>query len=145
MSERELTDKLKPEYQRVLDEIDFTTFVSPYAVAKYVALRCESLAESQAKELAEAQARVVVLSEALLAAKNADDYTRRYRHLPDAQENIAEAQQHAETLRNDALATTDTAAQTLREKHYEECAVILSKNSDSYAANLIRAAAKEKP
>ncbi len=52
MSERELTDKLKPEYQRILDGMDFAIFVSPFVVAKYVALGCESLAEQQAKELA---------------------------------------------------------------------------------------------
>jgi len=104
------------------------------------------LIESQSAALENAQARVVELSDII-----------RYGFSSNALFNYNEFYDRSQK----ALASTDTAAQTLREKHYEECAVICNEtfvNSPNVApdyrrtsvshgcvacAAAIRAAAKE--
>lgn len=55
-------------------------------------------------EIARLQAQVDALAGALLEQRRADAYTAGYRHLPDAAEQIAEAQEGAIRMREAALA-----------------------------------------
>lgn len=57
-----------------------------------------------AAEIARLQEQVDALAGALLEQKRADAYTAAYRHLPEAAEQIAEAQEGAIRMREAALA-----------------------------------------
>ena len=132
-----------------------------------------NLIEQQAKELAECQARVVVLTDfvRLVGTHFVDpsSFTPEMLHTAKFNEFLAHIERADNEIRarcKELLASTDTAAQTPREKHYEECAVICDKHYQEYsdahnekttlyiegiergyekAAQDIRAAAKEKP
>jgi len=84
--------------------------------------------EQQAKELAECQARVVDLR---IALKDAADDFDMHCHFKSGKRC------------KDILASTDTAAQTLREKHYEECAVMTGYNWPAAAMQIRAAKIKE--